>query len=76
MSEEIKVWMPAKGYKCEDFGECVFVTPDFVTFMTDYPPAAIRAHQMWINGWEVYYQPVRRSEDHLYLTTYKRRTLK
>jgi hypothetical protein len=82
MISEIKVWMPEKGYKDADLGECIFVTDDFVTFATDYPPAALRSQQMWNNGWEVYVQPVlytwvsANTPNRGYVTTYKRRTLK
>lgn len=80
--DDIKVFPFEKGYKHEDFGECVFSTPDFVSFVTTYPPAAYRVQQMWDNGWEVYVQPVKycyrsaENPDKAYITTYKRRTLK
>lgn len=82
MSEEIKVWMPKQGYKDDNLGECLFVTDDFVTFVTTYPPAAYRVQSMWDNGWEIYVQPASyvwvkaNKPEHSYVTTYKRRTLK
>lgn len=82
MISEIKVWMPDEGYKDDNLGECIFATSDFVTFATDYAPAAYRAQGMWDNGWEIYIQPTpyraksSSNPDKCYVTTYKRRTLK
>ena len=82
MSTDILVWMPTVGYKDDNLGECIFVTVDFSSFVTTWPPAAVRVQAMWDNGWEIYIQPTKfkwvnaDDPEKAYVTTYKRRNMK
>jgi hypothetical protein len=82
MTEEIDVHFFKAGWENEDYGRVFFANDDFVTFMTKYPPGALRCSDMWNMGWEIYVQPLPHySKDYrgggdCYITTYKRRTLK